>query len=523
MLNYERDEISDDMSDNMRVLILDDPIENLSTISDYIASDTIEVVRVWETTEARKLFDSKDFNAVFVSAISLLPNEIGLCREYKKKNGNKVMLILFTPYHISKEDEKFLKEVCFDHILTSIDEEKMNEIREKLLSGLVTNETQMDEDFDQNHLMNIWREINEEALRDLAAKARKLEDILENATDVIYELDPYGKIVLISKSIEKLTGYDRNELIGMSALEMTSADSVELVGDHLSRLISGHEEPIAVEVGVQAKDGKVIPAEMIVRPVWHKDEMVGILGIGRNVEDRKRLEQSLKSAISEKEFYLDLMAHDIQNFNQAIMGYLEMIISTKNLDNGLARYAHGAFRQVTQIANLIAHIRRVAQIRQTSIERMIQMDLRQVLLDSIMKLQSRIDKNLVAITFECDEGEYPIVSGEDIRDLLDLLVSSALRYSISDLLHLRLTVSPEFSNGKKLWAIEMTGNNLRLSEPIIRCVMSPDYSGCQVMERPDLQLLVARAIVETLGGKLTIKSAINGRGDGFVIRIPQAK
>jgi two-component system CheB/CheR fusion protein len=249
---------------------------------------------------------------------------------------------------------------------------------------------------------------------------------------------------------------------------------------------------------------------------------VGILGIGRNVEERKRLEENLRRVINEKDFYLDLMSHDLQNFNTAILGYLEMIMATDGLDPKIDRYAKGAFRQVMQTAQLIAHLKRVAQIRQFGASTMSRRDLREILQRSITNIQSKPDKTGIAITFECPEGPCPIMSGDDINDMLDLVVSSAVRYSLSDLLHLNVSVSSEVIEGRKSWSIGVSGKSLRLSKPVVRCVMSQDFSGCQTIERPDLQLLVVRAIVETQGGSIEATSLENGRGDRFVIRLPQA-
>jgi len=262
---------------------------------------------------------------------------------------------------------------------------------------------------------------------------------------------------------------------------------------------------------------------MIVRPIRHKNQVVGILGIGRNVEDRKRLEESLGRAANEKDFYLDLMAHDIKNFNQAIIGYLEMILQTERLDPKLEKFAQGAFRQVMQTAQLIAHLKRIADVRNRGAKSLSRKGFKDALQRSITNLQSRLDKRLIAITFDCADGEYPIMATDDIHDLMDLVVSVAMRYSISDLLYIKVSLSSEQLDGQKYWTISVTGNNLRLSAPVVKCMMSQDYTGCQMIERPDLQLLVARAIIETQKGLMDTKYHESGRGDGFVVRIPQAQ
>ena len=503
--------------------MLDDPIGSLSPLEEKFDQRGIKTVRVWDVAEAEQRFSSEHFDAIVASSICILGDAITFCLNSKVKSDMPIMTCIYTPYPIDDVDKAFLNSIGIDFVSSSVKDDNVAVKITKWLESSERSVSKVAEQYDRLRVMNISRTSYEAALKDLASKALKLEEILENASDVIYELDPYGRIILISKVIEKMTGYSREELIGMSALDVTSADSLEVVADHISMLLSGQADPPAVEVGVQTKKGNVIPAEMIVRPIRRSNKVVGILGIGRNVEERKRLEENLRRVINEKDFYLDLMSHDLQNFNTGIVGYLEMILAAEGLDPKVERYAKGAFRQVMQTAQLIAHLKRVAKVREFGNGSMTKRDLRDVMQRSLTKIQSKADMNNVAITLECpDDPQCNIMAGDDINEMLELVVSSAARYSLSDLLHLKVMVSPEVNDGQKFWSISISGKSLKLSKPVVSCVMSQDYSGCKMIERPDLQLLVVRAIVETQGGKIEAISQENGRGDRFVIRIPQA-
>jgi len=507
----------------MRVLVVDDPIANLSPLEEELARKGFEATRTWDAADAGEKFSKEPYDAIIASSLCTFSDATTFCLACKRSAKKPVIIALFAPYPISQEDERYLMDIGVDCVFRKPLDEGVTKLLTEFKDNGSSIEIRRTKDYDRQRLMAISRGSYEAAIKDLASRARKLEEILENASDVIYELDPYGKIILISKVIEKLTGYTREELLGMSALDVTSADSLEVVADHISMLLSGQSDPPAVEVGVQAKDGRIIPAEMIVRPIRHENQVVGILGIGRNVEERKRLEANLLRVISEKDFYLDLMSHDLQNFNQAIMGYLEMIMSMENLDPKLERYAKGALRQVLATSQLIAHLKKIAQIRQEGSKGLAKRDLKEILLKSITSLQSRSDGGNTAIWFEPPHGEFPIMASEDINDLVDLLVTSMIRYSMSDLVQLKMSLSSEARNGSKFWVVEISGKNLRLSEPVVSCMIAEDFAGCQMIERPDLQLLVVRAIVETHGGTIETRTLENGRGDGFVIRIPQAK
>jgi len=502
--------------------LIDDPIGSLASIEERFTEKGIEVIRVWDVIEAENKFSSQKYDGIVASMVSILGDAVTFCLSSKQKSDSPIITCLYTPYLIDEDDTKFLESIGIDVVSNSL---KKDIIFEKMIKWLESDDRKVSNVADQIDNRRITKIANESyyaALKDLSSKAMKLDEILENASDVIYELDPYGRIILISKVIEKMTGYSRDELIGMSALDVTSADSLEVVADHISMLLSGQVDPPNVEVGVQCKNGHIIPAEMIVRPIRHKNQVVGILGIGRNVEERKRYEENIRRVINEKDFYLDLMSHDIQNFNTGIVGYLEMILSSNNLDPKVERFAKGAFRQVMQTASLIAHLKRVAHIRQFGTNSMERRDLHEILQRSVTNIHSKSSKDNLAITLNCSTCPCPIIAGDDIDDMLEILISSAVRYSLSDLLHLKISVSPEIIEGKNYWAITISGNNLRLSKSIVQCVMSQDFSGCQMIDRPDLQLLVVRAIVETQNGWIETISQENGRGDKFVIRIPQA-
>ncbi len=55
-----------------------------------------------------------------------------------------------------------------------------------------------------------------------------------------------------------------------------------------------------------------------------KGKVVGILGTYEDITVRKKYEMELERLKSQAELYVDIMAHDINNMNQAMMGYLEM-------------------------------------------------------------------------------------------------------------------------------------------------------------------------------------------------------
>jgi len=200
---------------HLRVLLVGDPMSNLSDLEEQLTQPDVEVVVAWDVLEAEKRVASEKFDVVIASAICVSGDSLRFCLDCKNGFESPPDVMLYAPFPLSPADELFIKELGIDHVINSC---RAKEILDFLgNNGHSSLKPHGECKIDDGRAAQITRRLYETAVKDLASKAKKLEEILENSGDVIYELDPYGKIILISKAIEKLTGYTRNELMGMSA------------------------------------------------------------------------------------------------------------------------------------------------------------------------------------------------------------------------------------------------------------------------------------------------------------------
>ena len=85
------------------------------------------------------------------------------------------------------------------------------------------------------------------------------------------------------------------------------------------------EETNNREFLIRRADGKMIP--IIVSAVPIKDDKGGIvaaINVWRDISEIKRTQNELEEARSRAELYIDLLTHDINNYNAAAMGYLQL-------------------------------------------------------------------------------------------------------------------------------------------------------------------------------------------------------
>ncbi|MFD1641884.1 PAS domain-containing sensor histidine kinase [Halohasta litorea] len=126
-----------------------------------------------------------------------------------------------------------------------------------------------------------------ERQRTLEAERSFIQQSLNTLDDVFYMLDPNGRLERWNDAVTEVTGYSDHEIDGMHAMEFFAADDAEAVGRSITEVIETGSA--VVEADYVTKDGESIPYEFTGTRLTDADgEPRGIIGIGRDIADRKR-------------------------------------------------------------------------------------------------------------------------------------------------------------------------------------------------------------------------------------------
>ncbi len=138
------------------------------------------------------------------------------------------------------------------------------------------------------------------------ATEEKYRLIIENMTDVIWQTSTDLIITYVTPSVNKLLGYDAQELVGQSVLYLLTSESQEPVRDWYSAMTLQLAElnetnGDVLEVECNRKDGTTVWTEMVTVPAFDNAGLfVGFRGIARDISRRKGYEEALRA--SEEKF-----------------------------------------------------------------------------------------------------------------------------------------------------------------------------------------------------------------------------
>ena len=127
----------------------------------------------------------------------------------------------------------------------------------------------------------------------LAASEGHYQALVENARDGVFRLDPQGRFTYVNDVIVERSGRPRAWLLGRSCLELLAPEDRERQRRRLARVARGETlEPF--ELAYAAASGPPVHVEANCTPLFEGAQLVGVLGISRNISARRRAEQEVR-------------------------------------------------------------------------------------------------------------------------------------------------------------------------------------------------------------------------------------
>ena len=165
----------------------------------------------------------------------------------------------------------------------------------------------------------------------LLESEQRFRNLVENAPDVIYTVGPNGTITSLNPAFERITGWSRSEWLNKQFAPILHPDDLSRGLGFFQRIMKG-EKIAPFELRVLRKSGDYLVAEFVVTPRTQNGSVIGMLGIARDITERKRAEERLSRI---NECFLSFGTDPSENINRLTALCGEVMEATCALYNRL--------------------------------------------------------------------------------------------------------------------------------------------------------------------------------------------
>jgi diguanylate cyclase (GGDEF)-like protein/PAS domain S-box-containing protein len=145
----------------------------------------------------------------------------------------------------------------------------------------------------------VWsfRDVTEKQLAETAIRRseERFRSLVQNTTDMITVVDPYGRALYVSPSVERVMGYAPDEW-AVSMLSVVHPDDAVRAAVSLADLAMEPGIHPSMEVRAQHKDGSWRDIEMVGNNLLDDPSVNGIVFNARDITDRKCIEQAVRQS-----------------------------------------------------------------------------------------------------------------------------------------------------------------------------------------------------------------------------------
>ena len=339
-----------------------------------------------------------------------------------------------------------------------------------------------------------------------------LQTMFDSVTDLIFCKDIDLNYTRCNKSLLEYFGRSEEEVLGKDDVHglMVPAETAESYRA-MDRKVIRERKAITYEEYVPTTAGVSRLFETNKVPLLIDDEVIGIIGIARDISARKAMEESAKNASNAKSSFLANMSHEIRTPMNSIIGFAELAIDD-NIAPKTRDYLNLIIDNSKWLLELINDILDISKIESGNLKiEAIPFDLHELFVACKIMITPKANEKNIDLFFYAEPfiGKKLIGDPTRLRQALINLLSNAVKFTESGTVKLAANVlSFSENNCRLLFEIKDTG--IGMTNKQIANIMEPFYQGDISTTRKyggtGLGLAITKSIVESMGGKLNIIS-----------------
>lgn len=297
--------------------------------------------------------------------------------------------------------------------------------------------------------------------------------------------------------------------------------------------VKKHKAQVTVIHKHKNKRGEIRSYEIHAYPILDSNgEVDKIIEYSLDITDRKKAEDALKQSEKKlkelnatKDKFFSIIAHDLKNPFNVLIGSSEMLL--KNYDKFNTTHYKQVVRNINQSAkygySLLENLLKWARSQTNRIQwKPITINLKDLTHDVILIFEQTAETKNIKLTYSFDDNLTIYADYDMISTVLRNLISNALKFTPKGG-EIQILANPAYKNNMIEITVSDTGIGIDKQHlnKLFRIDVTHSTSGINNEKGTGLGLILCKEFVEKNNGKIRVESEI-GKGSRFIFTLPKS-
>ncbi len=393
--------------------------------------------------------------------------------------------------------------------------------------------------FNKYNVRLINKQFKKNAL-ELKTSEEKYKAIADNSTDMIYVLDNKGNFSFVNPAVEKVLGYDVDEIIGKPFTDFIHQDDIEKIRKNFFERRSGERAGKQFEVrllkrikkngnfemgsiAMEVRATGIYSAEMDVRDMEVRSKGLyveerlgkmafkGTIGIARDVTDRKRMEEQLiqTEKLSTIGILVSGIAHEINSPLTGILGYSEILLDDPVVPEASKKYISKILNEAMRCRKIVKNLLSLARTNKIETVEKKNILINEVVNDTVELLEFHLKSADIQIHVNFEDN-YSHIFGDfnQIQQVLINIINNAIHAIQDSRKKGNIYIHTKIVNSKNV-AILIKNDGPPVKKEVINGIFQPFFTTKGKEKGTGLGLSISDRIIKEHEGSIKVKN-LNG-------------
>jgi len=292
--------------------------------------------------------------------------------------------------------------------------------------------------------------------------------------------------------------------------------------DYIDFLLYNRDGSVLGYLEIEEPDDNRVPGNDKLRAIEVFSDLAAVAI--QNAELYEQFEKEKRNI----ELLLDIIGHDVNNYAQAVSGFIELGMQRRNVPEPTRKSLARALDQVWNINKLVNNVKLFARVEVGGSKDLRPIDLLEVVREGYASAETSYTDREVRLNLKDDGAPKRSMMNELAKEIFVNLFSNAIKFDQNPEVQIDVEVKAEEREGRGFWSVSVADHGPGIEDSQKEWIFerfTQTGASCARGGSSGLGLHIAKRLVDSYKGRIWVEDRVNGeraRGSRFIVNLPRS-